>query len=74
MFKERLLVPRERILKLEEKWVERKEKSGLGYKISDFALAESFLLVMGGLASSNLGASDKEFFRSWCVSRFSDRV
>lgn len=58
VFTEKLPVPLEGIFKLEEKLVKGKEEGGLGYKISDFALLGSYLLAVGGLASSNIGVGD----------------
>lgn len=58
-YEEKLLAPLEGLFKIPEEWVQGRSQGGKGLRIQDFALSGYYLLAIGGLATSGVGAGDK---------------
>jgi D-arabinose 1-dehydrogenase-like Zn-dependent alcohol dehydrogenase len=58
-YEEKLLAPLEGLFKIPEEWVQDQCQGGKGFRIQDFALSGYYLLAIGGLATSGVGAGDR---------------
>lgn len=58
-YEEKLLAPLEGLFKIPEEWVQDRSQGGKGFRIQDFAMSGYYLLAIGGLATSGVGAGDR---------------
>jgi D-arabinose 1-dehydrogenase-like Zn-dependent alcohol dehydrogenase len=58
-YEEKLLAPLEGLFKIPKEWMQDRSQGGKGFRVQDFALSGYYLLAIGGLATSGVGAGDR---------------